>query len=162
MKVEIQSTRWMNRKALGTVVPDALSRTLCNSLRLAAKKAQKGAWVDETETIVLLDGQQIRVAADDKGGPAPDRSRDVFVVVWIVAHTVHFVLARTELSQDDDVLKPQFRVGIATDMLTDLGVGQRSEDLLDDGRRDDDLECRVARNRSIIVGWMRRAVGLRE
>src|SRR3977135_335824 len=99
---------------------------LFSALTSVAEEAQKGAWVDEAKTFVLLDAKQMWVAADHKRGPAFDRSRDVLIVVWIFADAAYFVVARAELSQDDDVLEPQFGFDIATDMLADLGVRQRS------------------------------------
>ena len=42
VKVKIQSTRWMNSEALGTLVPDAVSKTLCHPLSGFERRSDAG------------------------------------------------------------------------------------------------------------------------
>src|SRR5438128_5824141 len=92
---------------------------------------------------MLLESKKRPIAGDDVGCTPLDGRGDVFVVVRVVADAGKLPRTGNQVRQDDDVLEPQFRVS-AAEHFAYLGVGERTQHFVDDGRREHDFEALVA------------------
>ena len=83
------------------------------------------------------------VAGYDTGGASLEGRCDVLVVVGIFADAAELSRADNEIRQDDDVLKPQLPIDVAK-QLANFRIREGSQYLIQDGRREHDLEVRIA------------------
>src|SRR6267143_4561045 len=83
------------------------------------------------------------IAGHDVRRASLESRGDVLVVVRVLADARELVCARNHVRQHDEILEPELRVR-ATEQLAYLGVRQSAQHFVHDGRRETDLETRVA------------------
>src|SRR5438105_3437689 len=91
---------------------------------------------------MFLESQKRLIAGDDVASARLKSRGDVLVVVRVLADAGELLRACNQVGEHDDVLEPQLGVG-PVEQLANFGVGERSQDLIHDGRRDHDLEARI-------------------
>lgn len=81
---------------------------------LVTEEFQKGSGTDNVDAFVFLKAEQIRISRNNECRLGFNGSRDVLVVVRIIAGTGQLILARNELSEHDDILEPQLGIDAST------------------------------------------------
>src|SRR5438874_4525586 len=91
---------------------------------------------------VLGKGKEAAIAGDDVTCPPLESRSEILVIVRILADAGE-IPVRNDVGQHDEVLEPELSV-CSPEKSTHLPIPERSQNLVDDGRRQHELEAPVA------------------
>ena len=91
---------------------------------------------------MLAEAEKSPIASDDVTCSSLESRSEVLVVVGVVTDSGQLPL-RNDVGQDDDVLEPELRIG-AAEKLAHFPIPKRAQYFVHDGRREHELEARVA------------------
>jgi hypothetical protein len=131
-------------------------RELAGRVGSGTEQVEKRARCHDRDAPVLAEGRETAIAGYDMTRPALESRSDVLVVIGIVADTGEFPF-RDHIGQDDEVLEPELSV-YPSHNSTHLPIPERSQNLLDDGRREHDLEISLTQESLDEAPW--RSCGL--
>jgi hypothetical protein len=99
---------------------------------------------------MLAKGEEAAIAGDDVTCPPFESRSEVLVIVGIVADSGELFVGN-DVGQHDDVLEPE--LSISAEKSTHLAIPERSQNLVDDGRREHDLEICLAQESLDETPW---------